>query len=181
MESDEELRAELKAAIAKVTHQIDIQSGSGHFAASGPSSRESLIQELQSELANLEDALAGLGSGEPPAEPQSVSQPDSEPEPPETYRRGVLIALKGRSFDTVVLSRFLLILGSLGVAGAAAVALAHFAFGAPLYDRSHRLLSDPEALQLLAAFAGAFGFALALGFFVRRDANSSDGTDDLVS
>ena len=54
------LRAELQDAIAKVRHQIEIQSISDHYVGGGRSSAEA-IEELQAELAQLEAALGGLG------------------------------------------------------------------------------------------------------------------------
>jgi hypothetical protein len=94
----------------------------------------------------------------------------------------VLIAMRGRSVDPVVLGRFLLILGSLGVVSSAAVALAHFVFGMPVYEgrQAQRLMSDQEALGFLAAFASAFGFVAALGIVVLRDASRRDATNELV-
>ncbi len=55
----EPLRAELHEAIAKVRHQIEIQQISDHYVGSGRSSALA-IRDLQTELAQLEDALANL-------------------------------------------------------------------------------------------------------------------------
>ena len=183
MESDAELRAELRAAIAKVSRQIEIQAGSVNFLASGPSSGPALVEALKAELSQLEEALAGLEPGAQPAEPAPPTPLDSDlSAPADTNRRGVLIALKARSIEPVVVGRFLLFVGSLGVAGAAAAALAHFGFGMPVYEgrQAQRLMRDPEVLEVLAAFACAFGVAAALGLVALRDARRRDATNDLV-
>ena len=62
MESDAELRRELQAAIANVRRQIDVQSGANNYNGIGfPSGRVVALRELEDELAQLEEALAGLG------------------------------------------------------------------------------------------------------------------------
>jgi hypothetical protein len=128
--------------------------------------------------------LAGLESGEPSGELPSAPEPvgDVPPEAP-PYGRGVLVVMRGRrSIDPVVLGRFLLILGSLGVATSAAVAVAHFVFGVPLYEgrQAQRLASDQDALGFLLVFAAAFAVPTALGILVLRDASDRDATNDLV-
>jgi hypothetical protein len=55
-----QLREELKAAIAKVRHQIEVQALSDHYVGSGRITEEA-IGELRTELAQLEEALANLG------------------------------------------------------------------------------------------------------------------------
>ncbi len=57
--SNDELRTELKDAIANVRHQIEIQAMSDHYIGSGRITEEA-IGELRSELAQLEEALANL-------------------------------------------------------------------------------------------------------------------------
>jgi hypothetical protein len=67
MESDAELRRELQDAIAKLRGQIDVQartpSYGAAFGGSGPSGQTQAIEELQAELAQLEDALKNLNEG----------------------------------------------------------------------------------------------------------------------
>ena len=58
-DSDQEMKFELRAAIDKVRHQIDIQEMSDHYIGSGRITEEALL-ELRSELTRLEEALAGL-------------------------------------------------------------------------------------------------------------------------
>ena len=58
-ESTAELRVELEAAIAAVRQQMAIQSTADHYIGSEGITEEAL-GELSSELARLEDALAGL-------------------------------------------------------------------------------------------------------------------------
>lgn len=58
-EPNTELRNELKAAIAAVRHQINVQSTADHYVGSGTITQEA-IAELQSELVRLQEALAGL-------------------------------------------------------------------------------------------------------------------------
>ena len=58
-ESDARLREELVEAIANVRRQIDVQSTADHYIGSEGITVQAL-GELQSELAQLEDALAGL-------------------------------------------------------------------------------------------------------------------------
>jgi len=62
MESKAELRRELEDAIANVRRQIDFQVRAGRdpFAGVGPSGDALVFKELQDELAQLEEALAGL-------------------------------------------------------------------------------------------------------------------------
>jgi hypothetical protein len=65
MESDAELRRELQDAIAKVRGQIDVQARTTTYISGlggGPSGKTQAIDELQAELAQLEDALANLGT-----------------------------------------------------------------------------------------------------------------------
>lgn len=59
-ESNTELRAELRTAIAAVRRQIAVQSTADHYIGSEAITAEALV-ELRSELARLEEALAGLG------------------------------------------------------------------------------------------------------------------------
>ena len=59
-ESNSELRAELRTAIAAVRRQIAVQSTADHYIGSEAITAEAL-GELRSELARLEEALAGLG------------------------------------------------------------------------------------------------------------------------
>ncbi len=59
MSSSEPLREELQEAIAKVRHQIEVQSTADHYIGSGRITVEA-IAELQAELTQLEAALAGL-------------------------------------------------------------------------------------------------------------------------
>lgn len=66
MESDAELRRELQDAIAKVREQIDVQERTPTFISGlsgGPSGQTQAIDELQAELAQLQDALKTLSSG----------------------------------------------------------------------------------------------------------------------
>jgi 16S rRNA G966 N2-methylase RsmD len=56
---NEQLREELKQAIANVLHQIEIQGMSDHYVGSGAITVEA-IGELRAELAQLEQALADL-------------------------------------------------------------------------------------------------------------------------
>ena len=58
-ESDAQLREELEVAIGKVRHQIEIQSAADHYLGSQRISQKAL-RELQSELSQLEEALARL-------------------------------------------------------------------------------------------------------------------------
>lgn len=58
-ERDALLREELEEAIGKVRHQIEIQSTSNHYVGSERITKNAL-SELESELAQLEDALARL-------------------------------------------------------------------------------------------------------------------------
>ena len=58
-ESNARLREELVDAIANVRRQIDVQSTSDHYLGSGRITEEAL-SELQSDLSQLEEALAGL-------------------------------------------------------------------------------------------------------------------------
>jgi hypothetical protein len=62
---DQKLRAELWEARAKVRHQIEIASSpSGIIPVGGASvDNRAVIAELEAELSQLEDALAGLGGG----------------------------------------------------------------------------------------------------------------------
>ena len=61
MESNAELRRQLQDAIANVRQQIDVQERTPSYgAAFGPSSKAEAIEELQVELAQLEDALRSL-------------------------------------------------------------------------------------------------------------------------
>jgi hypothetical protein len=53
------LREELEEAIVKIRHQIEIQSMSDHYIGSEKITEDAL-SELQSELAELEDALDRL-------------------------------------------------------------------------------------------------------------------------
>ena len=55
----ENLRAELEEAIAKVRHQIDVQRISDHYIGSADVVAEEL-RGLQTELDQLQDALANL-------------------------------------------------------------------------------------------------------------------------
>ena len=55
----EPLREELEEAIAKVRHQIEVQRISNHYVGSGRITALA-VRELQTELAQLEDALANL-------------------------------------------------------------------------------------------------------------------------
>ncbi len=55
----ENLRAELQEAIAKVRHQIDVQRISDHYIGSADIVAEEL-RGLQSELEQLQEALANL-------------------------------------------------------------------------------------------------------------------------
>jgi hypothetical protein len=59
-QSQAALRAELQEAIAKVRHQIEIQSISDHYVGGGRSSADA-IEELRAELVQLEDARGNLG------------------------------------------------------------------------------------------------------------------------
>jgi hypothetical protein len=63
-QSDAELRRELQDAIAKVRGQIDVQARTPSYGATfggfGPSGKIQAIEELQAELAQLEDALKNL-------------------------------------------------------------------------------------------------------------------------
>jgi hypothetical protein len=59
-DDEAELRAELKAAIAAVRHQIEIQGMSDHYVGSGHIT-EDAIDELRAELAELETAYKDLG------------------------------------------------------------------------------------------------------------------------
>ena len=59
--ADQKLRDELEAAIAKVRHQIEVQEMSDHYVGSGRISADA-IADLQVELQQLQDALAGLAS-----------------------------------------------------------------------------------------------------------------------
>ncbi len=183
METDSGVRAELEAAIARVSRQIEIQGASRNFAASGPSSGSALVEELQAELSQLQEALAGLESEKPPEEPPSVSEQESDLEEAaaDAERGGVLIAMKRRSVDPAVLGRFLLVLGSFGLTISAAVALAHFVFGVPVNERGNGQPSDQGLLEFLAVFASISGFAAARAIAVLRDARRRDANDDLVS
>ena len=58
-ESDAQLREELEVAAGKVRHQIESQSTADHYLGSERISQEAL-RELQSELSQLEEALARL-------------------------------------------------------------------------------------------------------------------------
>ena len=58
-QTNAELRTELKAAISSVRQQIAVQSTADHYLGSENITANAL-SELRSELANLEDALAGL-------------------------------------------------------------------------------------------------------------------------
>ncbi len=64
MESRSQLRAELLNAIADVRRQINRQqtASSGVFNGSGQSGVSVALRELRSELAQLEEVLAGLKS-----------------------------------------------------------------------------------------------------------------------
>jgi hypothetical protein len=66
MESKAELRRELEDAIAKVKRQLAIDAAPTVMPPNlgGPPDMRGVIVELQSELARLEEALAGLGSGD---------------------------------------------------------------------------------------------------------------------
>jgi hypothetical protein len=190
MESDAEPRAELEAAIAKVSRQIEIEETSSNLVPIGPSGRPALIAGLRAELSDLEGTLAGLAPG-PPAEadgPADQPTDDLPPQTPVTQGRGVLIALRGSSagklpgFDPVVLGVLLLSLGAIGAVLSAAVALAHFVFGAPLYeDRwAHRPMTDPDALGALAAILVASSFIAGVGVAILRVARRGDTPTDLV-
>jgi 16S rRNA G966 N2-methylase RsmD len=56
---NDQLREQLKQAIANVRHQIEIQGMSDHYIGSGAITAEA-IGELRSELTQLEQALADL-------------------------------------------------------------------------------------------------------------------------
>jgi len=58
------LRQELEEAIAKVRHRIETESLATGATGLGPTQQRSLLDELASELARLEEALAGLGDNE---------------------------------------------------------------------------------------------------------------------
>ncbi len=61
MESNADLRRQLQDAIANVRQQIDVQERTPSYgAAFGPSSKAEAIEELQVELAQLEEALRSL-------------------------------------------------------------------------------------------------------------------------
>lgn len=65
MESDAELRRELQDAIIAVRRQIDAQARTPSYGAafgSGPSGKTQAIEELQTELAELEEALRSLSA-----------------------------------------------------------------------------------------------------------------------
>jgi hypothetical protein len=59
-ESTEELRRQLRAAIANVRRQIDVEDRASHLGHRGPEFGPTAADELRAELAQLEDALAGL-------------------------------------------------------------------------------------------------------------------------
>ncbi len=59
MSTQNPLRHDLEVAIAKVREQIDVQERSTHYIGDGPIASEA-VAELRAELAELEDALAGL-------------------------------------------------------------------------------------------------------------------------
>lgn len=190
MESDGELRAELEAAIAKVSRQIEIEQTSSDFVAGGPSGRPALIEGLRAELSDLKDALARLAPGQPAGAGGPADQPDDDlpPETPPAGGRGILIALRGSSagklpgFDPVVVGVLLLILGAVGAVLSATVALAHFVFGAPLYEgrASHRLMTDPDVLGALAAILVASSMMAGFGVSILRVARRGDTATDLV-
>jgi hypothetical protein len=58
-DSPDQLRDELKEAIARVREQIDIEERSGHYIGDG-SITVGALAELRTELAQLEEALANL-------------------------------------------------------------------------------------------------------------------------
>ncbi len=58
-QSNSELRSELTTAIATVRQQITVQSTADHYVGSERITEEAL-NELRSELVQLEEALAGL-------------------------------------------------------------------------------------------------------------------------
>ena len=61
MDTNEDLRSELKDAIAKVRYQIEVQlSTPSYISSPGHSGNEIALAALRTELAELEDALAGL-------------------------------------------------------------------------------------------------------------------------
>jgi hypothetical protein len=61
-ESTDDIRAQLETAIANVRRQIDEQSRTRAMFGDGNSTRlrNGLVAQLQAELAELEDAMAGL-------------------------------------------------------------------------------------------------------------------------
>jgi hypothetical protein len=58
-DSPDQLRDELKEAIARLREQIDIEERSGHYIGDG-SITVGALAELRTELAQLEEALANL-------------------------------------------------------------------------------------------------------------------------
>jgi|HubBroStandDraft_1064217.scaffolds.fasta_scaffold23629_5 hypothetical protein len=66
MDSKAELRRELEDAIAKVKRQLEIDATPSAMPRilGGPPDMRGVVGELQSELARLQEALAGLGSGD---------------------------------------------------------------------------------------------------------------------
>src|ERR1700683_1931979 len=99
MESEGELRAELEAAIAKGSRQIEIEETSSNLVPSGPSGRPALIPALRAALSRLRRALAARAPRRPAKPNGPTDQPtdDLPPETPVTQGRGVLIALRGSS------------------------------------------------------------------------------------
>ena len=188
MESNDRLRAELEAAITKVSRQIEIESGSRNLAAVGPSSRPALVEALQAELSDLKSALSGLGGSGPPAYDgggrAGQSDEGTSPETTETHGGGVMIALRRSSagempqFDPALLGRLLVFLGAVGAAISVVLAAVHFILGAPLYEgrASPRVMSDPETLEALAAILGGSAIAAGLGAIILRDASRREQT-----
>jgi hypothetical protein len=61
METKDDLRRELKDAIEKVRHQIEVQEATPSYVSSpGHSGNEVALAALRTELAELEEAWVGL-------------------------------------------------------------------------------------------------------------------------
>ena len=178
MESDADLRAELQAAIAKVTRQIEVQSTSRPLRGVGTAEQNAeLVAELQAELTQLEDALAGLGGAAPAGQP---SQPAAEED---VSGGGVLMWMRTSRrppFNPTIVGVFLTIFGGIWVAAAVLVAVTIVITAQTPRDRTGRVMPWTESALVLALVTTVGGAALAAGIVTLRRPRAAAQADLLV-
>ena len=179
MESNEDLRAELKAAIANVTRQMENQDNSYPLKGVGAGeSNARLVAELAAERAQLEEALEGLGQETEKGDDRAAAVPEEvESEP---SGGGVLTAMRGRQVEPRVLGRVLLVVGTVGLLVTVLLAVARFVFGVVITDRAGNVPAASDIAGILAVLGAAFAGALTLGIAVQRGVSRDSAGDDLV-